>query len=78
MPRYYFHVYLNGEPASADTEGVELAGEDTAFAEATAACGQMIHDLDGSLRAPTDWRMEVVNAQGTALFRLFFRAERVG
>jgi hypothetical protein len=38
----------------------------------------MIHDLDGALRAPTGWRMEVVNARGTALFRLFFRAERAG
>ena len=78
MPRYYFQVYLNGESASIDTEGVELADEDAAFVEATTSCGQMIHDLDGSLRAPTEWRMEVANARGTTLFRLFFRAERSG
>ena len=47
MPRYYFHVHYNGEPASTDAEGVELAGDDAAWAEATGACGQMISDLDG-------------------------------
>jgi hypothetical protein len=59
-------------------EGVELAGDDAAFVEATTSCGQMISDLDGSLRAPVDWHMEVANAGGTTLFRLFFRAERSG
>jgi hypothetical protein len=78
MPRYFFQVYLNGEAASTDTEGVELSGDDAAFTEATASCGQMIHDLDGSLRAPTEWRMEVADVRGTTLFRLFFRAERAG
>ena len=78
MPRYYFHVYHNGEPASTDAEGVELAGDDAAFAEATGSCGQMIRDLDGALAVNTDWRMEVANAYGTTLYRLVFRAERSG
>jgi hypothetical protein len=78
MPRYYFHVYHNGEPASTDAEGVELAGDDAAWAEATGAYGQMISDLDGSMLVNSDWRMEVANACGTTLFRLLFRAERTG
>ena len=76
MPRYFFHVYHNGEPASTDAEGVELAGDDAAWAEATGACGQMISDLDGSMLANSDWRMEVANARGTRLFRLAFCAKR--
>ncbi len=78
MPRYYFNVHYNGEPGSADAEGVELPGDDAAWAEATGACGQMISDLDGSMLANADWRMEVANAHGTTLFRLSFRAERTG
>ena len=38
----------------------------------------MISDLDGSMLANADWRMEVANAHGTTLFRLSFRAERTG
>ena len=30
MPRYYFNVHYNGEPGSADAEGVELPGDDAA------------------------------------------------
>jgi hypothetical protein len=32
MPRYLFHVYRDGEPASTDAEGVQLAGDDAALA----------------------------------------------
>ena len=78
MPRYYFQVHYNDEPPSTDAEGIELADDDAAFAEATGSCGQMIRDLDGALQANTDWRMEVTNAHGITLFRLLFRAERPG
>jgi hypothetical protein len=77
MPRYYFHVYYDGEDPSTDAEGVELAGDDDAWAEATGSCGQMIRDLDGSLRPDTEWRMEVADGRGVALYRLFFHAERL-
>ena len=78
MPRHCFHVHYDDEPASTDAEGVVLAGDGAARAEATGACGRMISDLDGSMLANTDWRMEVANAHGITLFRLSFRAERTG
>src|SRR5205823_2476659 len=47
MPRYFFNVYHNG--AILDEEGYELADRSAAWAEATAAAGEMIRDLDGRL-----------------------------
>jgi hypothetical protein len=78
MPRYFFHVYYAGEDPATDAEGIELAGDEDAWVEATSSCGQMIRDLDGALRADTEWRMDVADGRGVALYRLFFRAERIG
>lgn len=74
MRRYYFHVYHNDD-GSIDTEGVELRSDAAAWSEATSSCGQMIRDLDGSLRVDSSWRMDVADASGTILFRLSLRAE---
>ena len=75
MPRYFFHVHCDGVEPSLDAEGIELADEAAAWDEAISTCGQMIHDIDGALRAGTVWRMEVTDVAGNSVFRLFFRAE---
>jgi hypothetical protein len=75
MPRYYFHVHCEGTEPSVDTEGVEMADEGAAWDEAISTCGQMIHDIDGAMRAGTVWRMEVSDQAGNSVIRLFFRAE---
>ena len=59
-----------------DEEGYELADRPAAWAEATAAAGEMIRDLDGKLKPGQDWRLEVtdenknpvyvINVSGTA------------
>lgn len=74
MPRYFFHVQC-GTESSIDAEGVEMADEGAAWDEAISTCGQMIHDMDGAMRAGTVWRMEVTDEAGDTVFRLFFRAE---
>lgn len=75
MPRYFFHVRCDGAEPSVDAEGIELADEGAAWDEAISTCGQMIHDVDGAMRADTIWQMEVTDEAGNSLFRLFFRAE---
>jgi hypothetical protein len=75
MPRYYFHVQCDGAEPSIDTEGVELPDEGAAWDEAISTCGQMIHDIDGAMRAGTVWQMEVTDEAGDSVFRLFFRTE---
>jgi hypothetical protein len=74
MPRYYFHVQC-GTESSIDLEGVEMADEKSAWHEAVSTCGQMIHDVDGAMRAGTVWQMEVTDEAGDSVFRLFFRTE---
>jgi len=76
MPRFYFDVLYNGR-TEGDAATVELANDGDAWVEATSACGQMIKDLDGALKANTDWRMEVFDEQRQPLFRLSVRAERL-
>src|SRR5437868_4627194 len=44
-----------------DEEGYELADRSAAWAEATAAAGEMIRDLDGRLQPGKDWRLEVTD-----------------
>ena len=73
---FYFDVLYNGR-TEGDAATVELANDGDAWVEATSACGQMIKDLDGALKANTDWRMEVFDEQRQPLFRLSVRAERL-
>jgi len=75
MPRYYFHVHCEGTEPSIDGEGVEMTDEAAAWNEAISTCGQMIHDADGAMRAGKIWQMDVTDAAGNTVFRLFFRAE---
>ena len=75
MPRYFFHVYAEGDAGSLDAEGLDLPGDDTAWAQAIEACGQMIQDLDGAMVINSTWRMHVVRGD-TTRFRLAFHAER--
>jgi hypothetical protein len=74
MQHYFFHVYQDGD-SSRDCEGVALADDSAAWDEAIRSCGQMIQDLDGTLRIDSDWRMDVTDADGAVLYRLRFRAE---
>lgn len=75
MPRYYFHVHCEGTEPSVDAEGIEMADERAAWEEAISTCGQMIHDVDGAMRAGKVWQMEVTDDAGDRVFRMSFRAE---
>jgi hypothetical protein len=51
-------------------DGVELADDRAAWVEATTACGEMLRDLDGDLKAGSEWRMEVTRQSGEIVYRL--------
>lgn len=51
-------------------DGVELADDRAAWVEATTACGEMLRDLDGDLKAGSEWRMEVIRGSGEIVYRL--------
>ena len=52
-----------------------MADDDAAWVEATTACGEMLRDLDGALKAGPEWRMEVLRESGEVVYRLTFSAE---
>ena len=53
MPIYHFEVIRDGQGV-ASSDGIELPDIQAAWDEATSAFGQLIRDLDGSLKMGTD------------------------
>ncbi|GIQ78334.1 hypothetical protein [Bradyrhizobium sp. RD5-C2] len=74
MPLYFFHVYHDGP--SRDEVGENLADGHAAWREATAMAGEMLKDLDGSLKPGHDWNLEVTDTKAKILFRLTISADR--
>ena len=68
VPRYHFNV-LDGT-AYIDETGVELAGIDDAKREARRYAGIMLADSAKVSTPDREWRVEVTDHQGSALFRL--------
>jgi len=70
MPRYYFHV--RHRTLALDAEGIVLANDAEAWAQATTACGEMMRDLNGALKRGPEWRMEVTDEADWHLFTVHF------
>jgi hypothetical protein len=75
MPRYFFHIF-NGS-AHPDAEGIELSGLEEAREEAVQTAGEIIQGEGIKSLKDSDWRMEVTDAAGHALFRLRFSLEEL-
>jgi hypothetical protein len=75
MPRYFFTV-LNGHNSELKNEGLDLADDDVAWVEATTACGELLLELNGSLRPGDHWSMQVKDASGANLYLLEFRTTK--
>ena len=68
MPRYHFNV-LDGT-AYIDDTGIDLAGIDDAKREARRYAGTMLTDSAKLFTPDHQWRVEVTDHKGLALFRL--------
>jgi hypothetical protein len=77
MPRYYFHV-VHRDGAKTVNEGLELESKEQAWVEATTACGELLRDLDGSLKPGAHWSMLVKDDAGDVLYELEFRTKAMG
>jgi hypothetical protein len=75
MPRYFYRITYGEGARPWPHEGVELADDKAAWVEATTACGEMLLDLNGALKAGREWRMEVTRESGEVVYRLTFFAE---
>jgi hypothetical protein len=68
MPLFRFTTKYGSELFEGDD--MELATLRDAWKEATRAAGEILKDIDGSLEPEREWRMDVTNEQGQALFSL--------
>ena len=62
MPHYYFEVTRDGNSV-APSEGIDLPDIEAAWEEATVAFGQLVRDLDGTIKIGTDWAIEIQDDQ---------------
>jgi hypothetical protein len=58
MPRYFFST-SHGSKRNDHEQALELADDRAAWSEATAACGEILKDIDGKLTPNVEWRMDV-------------------
>lgn len=73
MPRYYFNV--RHHELNRDHDGLILPDDAAAWEEAVSACAEMMHDIDGALKAGPEWAVEVTDERGEKLFAIKFSAE---
>ena len=66
MPRYFFRITKNDTVFRA-AEPLELANIHAAWEEATSAAGELLRDLDGSLKIGTSWSVVVEDDAGRDL-----------
>ena len=74
MPLYFF-VITQGDNSSVDEEGIEFTDLHAAWEEATKAGGQLLRDLDGSLKVGDLWSIQVLDENKKPLRRLVITAE---
>lgn len=68
MPQYFFH--LNHLHERSDGDGIDLPDFDSAWAEAVRTCGEMLRNLDGSLKPDTPFELTVADEEGAVRARL--------
>jgi hypothetical protein len=68
MPRYFFHVHDGRDMP--DQEGVALADDDEARANAITAAAEALRDLGGRFWRHPEWQMHVTDEQGTTVCNL--------
>ena len=72
MPRYHFNVKDGSNYP--DIEGKELPDLSRARQEAVRLAGRLLLDEPSTFLNGSDWRVDVADAGGLALFRLVFTA----
>jgi hypothetical protein len=74
--RYFFEISQNGLRADR-TDGLTFPDKVAAWEEASVSCCEIIREMKGKIEPGLDWRMEVTDESGQAIYRLRFTAEAV-
>jgi hypothetical protein len=64
MPKYHFII---AQDDVIHRDGFELPDMNAAWHEATKTCGEMIRDLDGSLKPDSRWALTIQDKTGKPL-----------
>ena len=73
MPRFHCNVYDGADRP--DLVGVELPDLETARLEAIRLAGSILREEAQRVARGDDWRIEVTDSAGTALFRMTFKVD---
>jgi hypothetical protein len=69
MPLYYFSTTQDDRRDDRD-DPIDLPDNKAAWGQATAAFGEMLKEIDGSLMPNTEWRMDVRDESKTLIYSL--------
>jgi hypothetical protein len=72
MALFYF-IVADGRNSLTKNEGLDLPDEKAAWVEATAACGELLRELDGRLNPGDEWSMRVKDESGADIYVLEFK-----
>ena len=69
MPLYYYSTTREVRRNYRD-DPIELLDDHTAWAQAVVAFGEMLKEIDGSLKPNMEWRLDVENESGALIYSL--------
>jgi hypothetical protein len=75
MARYFFNTFTGGDLNHRDEIGEDLPDLEAAWETATRYAADSLRDLDGKLRADTNWRLEVVREDTARVFQITIHAD---
>jgi hypothetical protein len=69
MPLYYFNTIHEDQRNDRD-DPIDLPDDKTAWSEAVAAFGEMLKEIDGSLKPNIEWRLDVKDGAQKLIYSL--------
>jgi hypothetical protein len=66
MPMFFFQVLSTDQHI--DPEGSDLPDLEAAWRTATKSAGELLRELDGNLKPGEEWRLNVTDESGNAVF----------
>jgi hypothetical protein len=74
VPRYYFRI-RNGMFSSTSDEGLNAVDRESAWAEMTRVCGDLVGSIARKLKPQSEWQMELLDESKRPVFRIRVMAE---
>ncbi len=76
MPKFFFHVF-DATGVHRDRSGQTFVDAEAAWAEGAKVASDLLRDLCHDLKPGQDWRLEIADAAGNAIYAIRFVAEQI-